>query len=126
MAVSYDVLFTPIFIMIALAILIAGIVGIQILDKIFYGSNNLISIKIFAIAVLVNIVIFVFLLMSFRKVKFSSGKSGPTGNRGDRGTDGRDGGLSVCGVQYQKVQDKKQFERQLNYLDLKQPVIDLS
>jgi len=126
MSLSYEVLFTPIFIMISLAVLIAGIVGIQFLEKLFYGSNNLLSVKIFAIAVLVNIVIFVFLLMSFRKVKFSSGKSGPTGNRGDRGTDGRDGGLSVCGIQYQKVQDKKQFERQLNYLDLKSPVIDLS
>ena len=61
--------------------------------------------------------------MSFRRVKFTHGKAGPTGNRGDRGSDGRDGGLSVCGVQYQKVQDKKQFERQLNYLDLKPPVI---
>lgn len=123
MALSYEVLFTPIFIVISLSILIAGIVGIQFLEKLFHGSNNLLSIKIFAISVLVNIVIFVFLLMSFRRVKFTPGKAGPTGNRGDRGSDGRDGGLSVCGVQYQKVQDKKQFERQLNYLDLKPPVI---
>lgn len=123
MALSYEVLFTPIFIVISLSIFIAGIVGIQFLEKLFHGSNNLLSIKIFAISVLVNIVIFVFLLMSFRRVKFTPGKAGPTGNRGDRGSDGRDGGLSVCGVQYQKVQDKKQFERQLNYLDLKPPVI---
>ena len=123
MALSYEVLFTPIFIVISLSIFIAGIVGIQFLEKLFHGSNNLVSIKIFAISVLVNIVIFVFLLMSFRRVKFTPGKAGPTGNRGDRGSDGRDGGLSVCGVQYQKVQDKKQFERQLNYLDLKPPVI---
>jgi hypothetical protein len=123
MALSYEVLFTPIFIVISLSILISGIVGIQFLEKLFHGSNNLLSIKIFAISVLVNIVIFVFLLMSFRRVKFTAGKAGPTGNRGDRGSDGSDGGLSVCGVQYQKVQDKKQFERQLNYLDLKPPVI---
>jgi hypothetical protein len=123
MALSYEILFTPMFIMISLAVLIAGIVGIQFLEKLFHGSNNLLSVKIFAISVLINIVIFIFLLMSFRRVKFTHGKAGPTGNRGDRGSDGRDGGLSVCGVQYQKVQDKKQFERQLNYLDLKPPVI---
>lgn len=123
MALSYEVLFTPIFIIISLCVLIAGIVGIQFLEKLFYGSSNLVSIKIFAISVLVNIVIFIFLIMSFRRVKFTPGKTGPTGNRGDRGSDGRDGGLSVCGVQYQKVQDKKQFERQVNYLDLKPPVI---
>ena len=123
MALSYEILFTPMFIMISLTVLIAGIVGIQFLEKLFHGSNNLLSVKIFAISVLINIVIFIFLLMSFRRVKFTHGKAGPTGNRGDRGSDGRDGGLSVCGVQYQKVQDKKQFERQLNYLDLKPPVI---
>jgi hypothetical protein len=123
MALSYEVLFTPIFIIVSLCVLITGIVGIQFLDRLFHGSNNLVSIKIFAISVLVNIVIFIFLIMSFKRVKFTPGKSGPTGNRGDRGLDGRDGGLSVCGVQYQKVQDKKQFERQLNYLDLKPPVI---
>jgi hypothetical protein len=123
MALSYEVIFTPMFIMIALSVLISGIVGIQFLEKIFHGSNNLLSIKIFAISILVNIIIFIFIIMSFRRIKFTPGKAGPTGNRGERGYDGRDGGLSVCSVQYQKVQDKKQFERQLNYLDLKPPVI---
>lgn len=124
MALSYNIIFTPMFIIIALSIIIAGIVGIQVLDRLFHSSNNLVAIKMFGLSILINIIIFIFLIMSFRRVKFSSGKSGPTGNRGDRGLDGRDGGLSVCGVQYQKVQDKKNFERQINYLDLKPPVIE--
>lgn len=42
-------LFTPIFVILALMILIAGIVGMQFLDKLFAGSKNLQAIRIFAL-----------------------------------------------------------------------------
>lgn len=118
-------LFTPIFIVIALCIFIAGIVGIQMLDRLFIGSKNLNAIRMFALAILINIIILIFILMSFSKVKFAPGGQGPQGNKGSRGGDGKDGGINLCNKKYQTAEEKKTFERANDYLDLKAPVLDL-
>ena len=60
MASTMRELFTPIFIVIALCIFIAGIVGIQMLDRLFIGSKNLNAIRMFALAILINIIIYLF------------------------------------------------------------------
>lgn len=118
-------LFTPIFIISALCIFIIGIVGIQFLDKLFAGSQNLNAIRLFGITILINIIILVFIVMSFSKVKFSIGNSGPQGNKGARGYSGIDGGVNLCNPQYQTAHEKKAFERANNYLDLKPPFLAL-
>lgn len=123
MASSLQTLFTPIFIVIALGILIAGIVGIQLLDRLFAGSKNLNAIRMFAFTIIINIIILLFLIMSFSKIKFAPGAVGPQGNKGYRGLSGRDGGLKMCGMRYQTVEEKKSLEKASNYLDLKPPVI---
>jgi len=119
-----DDLFTPIFIIIALVILIAGIVGLKFLDTLFAGSKNLTSIKLFGISIIINIIILIFIIMSFSKIKFQRGPQGPRGNKGIKGTIGIAGGLQVCNKTYETVQEKKSFERSLNYLDLKPPLIN--
>jgi hypothetical protein len=121
---SYQKLFTPAFILIGLCIAIGGIIGLQVLDRLFLGSKNLNAIRMFGIGIIINIIILVFLIMSFSKVSFAPGGKGPTGNKGDIGYTGRDGGLDVCGNNYQTVEQKKSLERSLNYLDLKPPQID--
>ena len=63
--------------------------------------------------------------MSFSKVKFQQGSQGPQGNKGERGYQGNNGGLQVCGKKYQTVEEKKSFEKALNYLDMKAPLIEL-
>lgn len=118
-------LFTPIFIVIALCIFIAGIVGIQLLDKLFMGSKNLNAIRMFALAILINIIILLFIVMSFSKVKFTPGPQGPQGNKGSRGGSGQDGGINLCNKKYQTAEEKKSFERANDYLDLKPPVLEL-
>ena len=115
--------FTPIFVIIALSILIGGMVGLQVLDRLFIGSKNLTAIRLFGISIMFNIVILIFIIMSFSKIKFQRGPQGPMGNKGNKGYTGEAGGLQLCGKVYETVQEKKAFERSLNYLDLKPPLI---
>lgn len=125
MSGSLQNLFTPLFILIAIVILIVGLIGLQLLDRLFAGSKNLNSIRMFGITILINIIILIFLIMSFSKIKFTQGTAGPQGNKGDKGDTGIPGGLAVCGKKYQTVEEKKVFEKALNYLDLKNPIIKL-
>ena len=122
---SFQTLFTPIFIITSLVIFIVGLVGLQILDRLFAGSKNLNAIRMFGFTILINIIILLFLIMSFSKVKFQQGSQGPQGNKGERGYQGNNGGLQVCGKKYQTVEEKKSFEKALNYLDMKAPLIEL-
>ena len=120
---SFQNLFTPIFIFISLAIAIGGLVCLQLLDRLFAGSKNLNAIRMFGITIIINIIILVFLIMSFSKVKFKEGSSGPQGNKGSRGLSGTPGGLNICGNKYQNVQEKKAYERSIVQLDMKNPLI---
>lgn len=124
MTTTFQTLFTPIFIIVALAIFIGGIVVLQVMDKLFAGSKNLTIIRIFCICIIFNIMILVFLIMSFSKIKFQIGPQGPTGNKGLKGGKGVPGGIKPCGVKYQTVEEKKSFEKSLDYLDLKPPLIN--
>jgi hypothetical protein len=121
--VSYQNIFTPLFIIISLCIFIGGLVGIQVLDRLFAGSKNLNAIRMFGFTILINIVILLFLIMSFSKVKFNQGNQGPQGNKGYQGHQGANGGLQVCGKKYQTVEEKKSFIKSINYLDMKSPLI---
>jgi hypothetical protein len=120
---SFQNSFTPIFIVTSLIILIIGIVCIQFLDRLFAGSSNLNSIRMFGFAVILNINILVFLIMSFSRIKFAEGTEGPQGNKGARGNDGKPAGVSLCSVKYETVQEKKNNIRTLEELDLKNPYI---
>ena len=62
--------------------------------------------------------------MSFSKIKFQRGPQGPMGNKGNKGDIGSPGGLQVCGKKYQTVEEKKSFEKSLDYLDMKAPLIN--
>ena len=123
-ATTFQKLFTPIFIVTSLFILIGGLVGLQFLDRLFAGSKNLNAIRMFGITVIINIIILIFLIMSFSKVNFAQGSIGPTGNKGDRGREGTPGGLEICGKKYQTVEEKKMYEKTLAELDMKNPLIN--
>ena len=116
-------LFTPIFIVVALSLFIGGIVILQVLDKLFHGSKNLLMIRIFCICVILNIIIIVFLIMSFSRVKLQIGPQGPTGNKGIQGHDGKSGGLQICTKKFQTIEEKKTIIKSQNYLDLRPPLI---
>lgn len=124
MTASLQDLFTPIFIVVALVILIGGLAGMQFLDKLFAGSKNLQAIRIFAISITLNIIILIFILMSFSKVKFVVGPHGPQGNKGDRGMEGTPGGLIVCKPNARTAQEQKALKKSDQYLDLKPPYLE--
>ena len=104
---SFKDTFTPFFIIAILLVLICGLVLLQFVSKMFVGSNNLNAIQMFGITILINIMILIFLVMSFSKVNLTEGPQGPMGNKGDKGISGNDGTLAVCGVKYQNAEDKK-------------------
>ena len=124
MSTSFQYLFTPIFIVVSLIITICGVVFLQVMDRLFAGSQNLSIIRIFFIAILINIIILVFLIMSFSRIRIQKGPQGPVGNKGLKGYNGKPGGLQVCGVNYQTIEEKKSVMKSLNYLDLKPPLIN--
>ena len=121
---TFNDFFTPIFIIVTLVILIGGIIGLKILDTLFAGSNHLTAIRLFGISILFNIIILIFIIMSFSKIKFQRGLQGPIGNKGKKGNIGRPGTLQVCNKTYETIREKKLFEKKLHYLDVKLPYIN--
>ena len=120
---TYKDLFTPIFIIIALSLFIGGIVILQVLDSLFHGSKNLPMIRIFCICFILNIIIIVFLIMSFNRVKIQIGPQGPSGNKGQMGSEGKSGGLLICKTKNQTIEEKKKILKDQNYLDLRPPLL---
>jgi len=123
-AATLQDLFTPIFIVVALMMFIGGIVGMQFLDRLFAGSKNLQAIRIFAISITLNVIILIFILMSFSKIKFMVGPVGPQGNKGERGMEGSPGGLVVCKPNARTAQEQKALKKSDQYLDLKPPYLE--
>jgi len=122
---TYQTVFTPVFIIISLSIMIGGLVGIQFLDKLFHGYQNLNAIRMFGFTIIINLIILVFLIMSFSKINFAKGSDGPMGNRGNRGYIGKPGGMAICNKRYQTVEEKKNILKSESYLDLKPPKLML-
>jgi hypothetical protein len=120
---EFNKVFTPLFILFAVLILIGGLVILQIIDRLFAGSTNLTAIRIFFLAIIINIIILLFLIMSFSKIKFQPGPVGPQGNKGYRGIEGSPGSIKTCKINVITAQEKKIFDKTNNYLDLKPPLI---
>jgi len=104
---SFQDTFTPFFIIITLIVFICGIVLLQVVSKMFIGSKNINAIQMFGLTILINIMILIFLVMSFSKVNLSQGPQGPMGNKGDKGLNGNNGTLAVCKAEYQNAENKK-------------------
>lgn len=121
---SFQDTFTPLFIVISLCIFIGGIVLLQVISKLFIGSKNLISIQMFGITIIINIIILVFLIMSFSKVTLQVGSQGPTGNKGIKGLDGENGGLAVCNKKYESADEHKSYIKLESSYDMKVPLIN--
>jgi len=120
---SFNDTFTPLFIIITLVVLICGLVLFQFVCKMFIGSKNLSAIKMFGITILINIIILIFLIMSFSKINLTQGPVGPAGNKGSKGVNGQNGALALCGTQTQTSEDKKYNLKRLGSYDLKLPLI---
>jgi hypothetical protein len=84
-------------------ILLLGFISIAGLSILLYLYNWLYDnphkniIILVGITIILNLMIFVFCVISYSHIKISVGPQGPPGNRGPRGYDGEPGRLAVCG-----------------------------
>jgi hypothetical protein len=115
--------FTPIFIVVVLCICVGGVAILQVFDRMFAGSEFQNTVRMFGIAIILNIIMLAFLIMSFGKIKFEPGPKGPRGNRGLQGNEGDEGKLSVCGDHTLTVSDVRKKTRDSQNLDLQKPYI---
>lgn len=89
---------TIIIVIIMFALSLLGLIFIRFLENIFYGSPNINIIRIFGLCIVLNIMILVFIVMSFKRIHFAQGPIGPKGNRGNKGHVGIDSTLNSCSV----------------------------
>ena len=77
---------------------LAGLIFIRVLENVFRGSNNMTLIRMFGIAIILNVMILVFIIMSFKRIHFAQGPIGPKGNRGNKGNNGSNSVLNSCAI----------------------------
>lgn len=77
---------------------LAGLIFIRFLENIYMGSKNMTLIRMFGIAIVLNVMILVFIIMSFKRIHFAQGPVGPKGNRGNKGYSGNNAVLNSCAV----------------------------
>ena len=70
----------------------------RFLEGLFINSKNKSMIRMFAIAIILNVMILVFIIISFKRIHFAKGPTGPKGNRGNKGISGENALLNSCAV----------------------------
>ena len=84
-------------------VLLLGFIGIAGFSVLLYLYNWLYDnphrniIILVGITIILNLMIFVFCVVSYSNIKIAVGPQGPPGNRGPRGYEGTAGSLAVCG-----------------------------
>ena len=85
---------------IAIILLFIALIGIAILSALhnyFRKSPYHFIIQTSSIAIILNIMVAVFIVLSFSKITFEPGEQGPRGIRGEKGDIGQSSGLSNNG-----------------------------
>ena len=99
--------------MLLATILLLGIIGIGGLSVLlylynwFYNNPHRNMIIMVGVAIILNLMIFTFCVISYSHIKIAVGPQGPQGNRGPRGYDGTPGSLAVCGDLTVSASEKK-------------------
>lgn len=70
-----------------------------LVEKFFVESNKIILVRVILLGIMLNVFIFLYLKLSFSKIKTKEGPQGPRGYRGDKGYGGRADSCAVCGPQ---------------------------
>jgi len=79
--------------------LLATIVITRAIEYFLGASSYRLFYHIIAVAILINVFIFLFLIFTFKPVKLAPGPPGPKGNRGGQGYSGATDSCGMCGVQ---------------------------
>lgn len=78
---------------------IIGVCCILFVDNYLFNSKRRSLIKLITIGFIINIFIFMYLKLSFSKIRTRKGPQGPRGLRGDKGYIGMNDSCAVCGPQ---------------------------
>tara|TARA_B100000282_G_scaffold203917_1_gene149570 strand:+ start:401 stop:784 length:384 start_codon:yes stop_codon:yes gene_type:complete len=95
---------------ILLAITLICIVAMMFFERYFLTKQNekVVS-RIILLCILINVLILVFLVLTFSKIQFTPGPKGPKGIRGRMGHQGRMDGLNQC-VKQSKTLGEMKYE----------------
>lgn len=102
--------------------LICIIVGI-IFERTIISSENKIFFRIMLLTLMLNIIILLFLIFSFSKIKFIPGPKGPKGIRGRRGFNGKYDTVQKCEKQTKKLGDEYLEKRKGETIVIQKPVL---
>ena len=99
--------------MLLATVLLLGIIALGGLAVLLYLYNWLHNnphrnmIIMVGVAIILNLMIFTFCVISYSHIKIAVGPQGPQGNRGPRGYEGDPGSLAVCGDLTVSASEKK-------------------
>ena len=82
--------------------------------------------RIILFCILVNILILVFLILTFSKIQFTPGPRGPRGIRGRRGHQGRMDGLNQCVKQSKTLGEMKYENDKQKQIKIQKPSLEVS
>lgn len=84
-----------------------GVIILIILEKYIKDTKYNFMLRMGGLALILNAIIFFFVLITFSHIQFAPGPNGPQGIRGDKGYSGSDGGLKVCGNAHLTAEELK-------------------
>jgi hypothetical protein len=112
---------------ILLAITLICIVGMLFFERYFLTKQNEKVVgRIILLCILINILILVFLVLTFSKIQFTPGPKGPKGIRGRRGHQGNMQGLNQCQKQGKTLGEMKYETEKGNQIKIQTPSLEVN
>jgi hypothetical protein len=112
---------------ILLAITLICIVAMIFFERYFLTKKNEKVVgRIILLCILINVLILVFLILTFGKIQFTPGPKGPKGLRGRRGHQGKMQGLNQCEKQGKTLGELKYETEKGNQIKIQTPSLEVS
>jgi len=112
---------------ILLAITLICIVAMMFFERYFLTKKNEKVVgRIILLCILINILILVFLVLTFSKIQFTPGPKGPKGIRGRRGHQGKMQGLNQCQKQGKTLGEMKYETEKGNQIKIQTPSLEVN
>ena len=112
---------------ILLAITLICIVAMIFFERYFLTKKNEKVVgRVILLCILINVLILVFLILTFSKIQFTPGPKGPKGLRGRRGHQGKMQGLNQCEKQGKTLGELKYETEKGNQIKIQTPSLEVS
>lgn len=112
---------------ILLAITLICIVAMMFFEKYFLTKKNEKTVgRVILLCILINILILVFLVLTFSKIQFTIGPKGPKGIRGRRGHQGKMQGLNQCQKQGKTLGEMKYETQKNSQIKIQTPSLEVN